>query len=68
MSTEANTDLARNTRNHSVGDKVTMKRDPNDYSGRVLEILPHPAYGRSYLVKWTHLDCAGDGWCDHDLA
>jgi hypothetical protein len=61
------TDLDRNTRNHQPGDRVAMKRDP-DLGGKILEILPHPAYGQSYLVKWDHLRHPGEGWGDYDLA
>ena len=59
-------DIDRNTRAHSIGGQVAMKLDP-DFGGQILDILPHPAYGRSYLVKWSHLPHPGEGWCDNDL-
>mgnify|MGYP003441489263 FL=1 len=61
-----NTAADRNTRNHSIGDQVTMKRNTNT-RGQILDILPHPAYGQSYLIKWSHLRHPGEGWGDHDL-
>lgn len=61
------TKVDHNTRNHQPGDRVSMKRDP-DLGGRVLKILPHPAYGQSYLIKWDHILHPGEGWCDSDFA